>query len=85
MAKTLRDQVVEALIEGFQGAVERTEVKASAEGPWDETLVWVRDLAEPIRVLPEDVILPDDIDPHVAGMIRLDIAALLSMIRDGKR
>lgn len=69
--KTLREEITDALVEGFSG-------KVIVEVCEEETLVYVDGYGAPIRVVPDDVIVPDELEECASG-IALDVQAIMAM------
>lgn len=71
---TLREEIVNAIVEGFGGPEEIAKVEVDGE----ESKIFVKDHDEPIVVLPLDVIVPDSFHSSVGAGIRLDVQAILA-------
>ncbi len=74
-SRTIRDMITDTIVRGFLAC----GVSVSYRVDGDETLIFVSGAAVPIRVLPLDVIVPEEL-ANVADGIRLDVAAVLSQL-----
>jgi hypothetical protein len=72
--RTVREHIVEAIIAGFEG-------QCVLEVNEDDTLVYVIGYREPIKVLADNLEIPDEF-ASAADAIRLDIRALLATLRE---
>ena len=71
---TLREQIVNAIVDGFGGPEEIEKVEVDGE----ESRIFVKDHDEPIVVEPLDVIVPDSFHSSVGAGIRLDVQAIIA-------
>jgi hypothetical protein len=67
--KTLREEIVEAIVAGFT-----VETRVRVHDAYTEVFVEGHD--EPIKVLPDDVLLPDSLEAIGPGLA-LDIGAIM--------
>lgn len=74
--KTVRQEIVSAIEDGGSGII-KTDVQD------DKTLIYVELCNQPIKVLPDDVILPDALKGWGPG-IRLDVQTILALASDWK-
>lgn len=70
---TLRDQIVNALCDGFGHSVIKNVVRTG-----DYTDVFIDGYDEPIRVLPLDVLVPDEYEREIVAGIHLDVRAIIA-------
>lgn len=81
--RTIREQIVDALRNGFLGGVDRTE--DFEDDGVTKTRVYVNGYRNPIIVEPLDVIVPTiEYGPEIASGIMLDVQAILAMNTQGE-
>lgn len=78
MGKTLREEIVDAIVQGFSNGVER--IVTQPMDLWDETRIYVRGIPGPIRVGAASVEFPEGMDRDLVALIRLDMATLFALI-----
>ena len=78
MKGTIRQEIVTAIIEGFEGHALAEEHTGDAE---DCTLIYVDGFTEPITVLTDDVLVPDEFGDAASG-IALDVDTILAFAGD---